>query len=291
MSNYIKALDNVGVICNANKENFLKFEKMGFQLYPLGRQGVKLAGMFIKAGTGSIAAHFKNGGYFEMISIYNNILPTGGYKKILHKRGEQFIKFTVELTNAKAEAQRLKQQNKPVFGPMEFRRVFTSVSKGKQDARFSIIGYPFPKNYPINVAGTEHLTPKVTWQDDLIDHPNGTLLLSNVLIVVSNIHETVKQYESIFAKTFEKKKNKWISYFDNHSRITLISQSDLKDEFPNIEIDSVSFIAAVYFGVKNIETVNEILTKNNIPFKEKSNQLIVPKEYVFNSTFVFEECP
>ncbi len=289
MSEYIKGLDNVAVICHLNKDNFLKFEKMGFQLYPLGRQGIKIGGFFLKGGTGSIAAHFKNGGYFEMISIYNRFLITGGYKKILKEKGERMIKFTVELTNAKAEALRLKKEGKKPFGPMEFRRVFTSESKGKQDARFSIMVYPNPMDYPISVSGTYHLTPNITWQDDLLDHPNGTLMLSNVLVAVENIEETVKQYEGYFSEKFEKSGNEYILKLKNNSRITFISKNDLKEEFPEIKVDTDPYIAATYFGVKDLSVVREIFQSNDVPFEVKKDKLVVPCSYVFNSTFIFEE--
>ncbi len=289
MSEYIKGLDDVAVICHANEDNFLKFEKMGFQLYPLGRQGIKLGKIFIKGGTGSIAAHFRNGGYFEMISIYNNLLITGGYKKILKEKNERLIKFAVELTNAKDEVARLKKEGQKPFGPMGFRRVFTSETKGKQDARFSIMVYPNPIDYPISVSGTHHLTPDITWQDDLLDHPNGTLLLSNVLVAVDKIEETVKKYESYFSETFEKNGNEWVCNFRNKSRLTFISKSDLKEEFPEIEVDTDPFIAASYFGVKDLNVVKEIFNTNDVPFTLKNNRLVVPCDYVFNSTFVFEE--
>ncbi len=286
MSEYIKALDNVGLICHANKDNFLKFEKMGFQLYPLGRQGLKAGRFFIKGGTGSIAAHFINGGYFEMISIYNNFQITGGYKKILKKRGTRLIKFALELTSAQDEVLRL---GKRAYGPMGFRRVFTSESKGVQDARFSIMTYPFPINYPIGVAGTEHLTPDITWQDDLLDHPNGTLLLSNVLIAVENLEETVQYYKSIFAEPFEKKENLRVCHFKNNSRLSFISRENLRKEFPDMKVDSDPFIAAVYFGVKDLNTAQELLKTNKVPFRVKGGQLVVPRQYVFNSTFIFEK--
>ncbi len=289
MSEYIKGLDNVAVICHANKDSFLKFEKMGFQLYPLGRQGVKIGGFFLKGGTGSIAAHFKNGGYFEMISIYNKFLITGGYKKILKKQGERLIKFAVELTNAKDEALRLKTEGKKPFGPMEFRRVFTSQSKGKQDARFSIMVYPSPLDYPISVSGTHHLTPDITWQDDLLDHPNGTLMLSNVLVATDKIEEMVKKYEDYFAEPFEKNGNRYVCKLKNKSCISFISRANLKEEFPEIMVDTDPFIAAACFGVKDLAVVKEIFNTNDVPYMIKNNQLIVPRTYVFNSTFIFEE--
>ena len=289
MSDYVKALDNVGVVCHASRENFQKFAKMGFTLYPLGRQGVKLMGIFIKAGTGSIAAHFRNGGYFEMISIYNNFLPTGGYKKNLQKKGERLIKFTLELSDAKSEAARLKNIGKPAFGPMEYRRVFTSLSKGRQDARFSILAYPFPFDYPIAIAGTQHLTPNVTWQDDLIDHPNGTKMLSNALVAVDDLSKTSSSYEKIFEKVFRQEGKKRVCRFNNNSRLTLISFSDLEDEISGIKPDTSPYLVAVYFGVKNIETVRNIFEKNHIPYENKDSRVIVPSNYVFNSTYVFEQ--
>ncbi len=289
MSEYIKGLDNIAVICHANKDNFLKLEKMGFQLYPLGRQGVKIGRFFLKGGTGSIAAHFKNGGYLELISIYNKFLITGGYKKILKERNERLIKFGVELTNAKDEALRLKNEGKKPFGPMGFRRVFTSKSKGKQDARFSIMVYPNPISYPISVSGTQHLTPDITWQEDLLDHPNGTLMLSNVLVAVENLEEAAKKYEDSLSETFEKKGNEYVCTLKNKSRISFISKDSLKEEFPEIKVDTDPFIAAAYFGVKDINVVKELFKSNGIPFRVKNNQLVVPCTYVFNSTFIFEE--
>ena len=289
MSEYMKALDNVGVICNPDKEEIQKVKSMGFTLYPLGRQGVKILGFFIKAGTGSVAAHFRNGGYFEMISIYNSLLPTGGYKKILKQRGERLIKFTFELSDAKQEALRLKDLGKPGFGPMEFRRVFFSPSKGKQDARFLIHAYPFPSDYPIAIAGTQHLTPDITWQNDLMDHPNGTMMLSNVLVAVDQLNETVKEYEEIFDKSFKEEGKKRVYTFENSSKLTLISFSDLEKAVPGIKPDTSPYISAVYFGVKNTETVRRIFNENHIPYRDQNSQLIVPPGFVFNTTFVFEQ--
>ncbi len=289
MSKYIKGLDNVAIICHADKDKFSKLEKMGFQLYPLGRQGIKIGKCYLKGGTGSIAAHFKDGGYLELISIYNPFLITGGYKKILKEKNERFIKFAVELTDAKGELARLKREGQKAFGPMGFRRVFTSKTKGKQDARFSIMVYPNPMDYPISVSGTQHLTPEVTWQDDLLDHPNGTRLLSNVLVATDKVEQTVKQYEAYFAQPFEKKGNEYCCQLKNQSRMTFISKEDLKKEHPEIHVDTEPFIAAAYFGVEHLDAVKKIFKTNNVPFTEKNNRLIVPKNYVFDSVFVFEE--
>ncbi len=289
MSKYIKGLDNAAVICHVNQENFSKFEKMGFQLYPLGRQGVKIGGFFLKGGTGSLVANFKNGGYFEMISIYNKFLITGGYKKMLRERGERLVKYTLELTSAKGEAERLKKEGKKPFGPMVFRRVFTSQTKGKQDARFSIMVYPNPLDYPINVSGTEHLTPEITRQDDLLDHPNGALMLSNVLVVAESVADAVRQYESDFLESFKKIGNQYVCKFKNQSRVSFISKAALAEEFPEINVDTDPYIAAVYFAVKDLNAVKEIFELNDVPFSIKRNQLIVPHSYLFNSTFVFEE--
>ncbi len=289
MSEYIKGLDNVAIICHADKDNFSKMEKMGFQLYPLGRQGIKIGKWYLKGGTGSIAAHFKNGGYLELISIYNPFLITGGYKKILKEKNERFIKFAVEVSDAKAEVARLKKEGKKAFGPMVFRRVFTSKTKGKQDARFSIMVYPNPMDYPISVSGTQHLTPEVTWQDDLLDHPNGTRLLSNVLVVTEKAEETVKQYEGYFDQPFEKNGDEYRCQLENQSRITFISKADLKKEYPEINVDTEPFIAAAYFGVEDLDVVKNLFENNEVPFTEKNRQLIVPKDYVFDSMFIFEE--
>ncbi len=293
MSDYIKALDNVGAVCHADPNTFAKFEKMGFTLYPLGRQGVKVAGLFVKAGTGSVAAHFRDGGYFEMISIYSRLLPTGGYKKLLVTQGERLVKLTLELTDAKKEALRVKETGPlagSVFGPMEFRRVFTSATQGKQDARFSIMGYPFPKDYPISVLGTEHLTPSITWQDDLLDHPNGARLLANALVAVDDIEEAASTYETILAQPFDREENdKRVCRFSNDSRLTLVSRSGLKSEFPEIDADSDPFVAAVYFGVSSLDRAREVLTRNEVPFESRHDQLVVPHTYVLNSTFVFEQ--
>ncbi len=208
---------------------------------------------------------------------------------MLKQRGERLIKFTLELTNAKDEADRLKKEGKKPFGPMIFRRVFTSKTKGKQDARFSIMVYPNPLDYPINVSGTEHLTPEITRQDDLLDHPNGALILSNVLIVTDKLDDTVKQYESDFLETFNKIGNQYVCKLKNKSRVSFISKSALAAEFPEIKVDTEPFIAAVYFAVKDLNVVKEIFTTNDVPFRTSDGQLIVPCSYLFNSTFVFEE--
>lgn len=285
----MKALDNIGVICNPNQENFQKFIKMGFTLYPLGRQGVKLLGIFIKAGTGSVAMHFRNGGYFEMISIYNRFLPTGGYKKILREKGERFIKLTFELSDAKKEALRLKQMHKPAFGPMEFRRVFTSPTKGKQDARFSILAYPFPSDYAIAVAGTQHLTPDVTWQADLMDHPNGAVMLLDTLVAADSLEEEVKRYEEILDQHSKKEGKKRVFTFKNGSKLTFLSFADLDDVIPGVKPDASPYPAAVTFGVKSLETVKAVFRRNQVPYVDKNHQIMVPPGYVFNSAYLFEQ--
>lgn len=289
MSDYIRALDNVGVVCKPDQENFLKFKKMGFTLYPLGRQGVKILGIFIKAGTGSVAVHFCNGGYFEMISIYNDFLPTGGYKKILREKGERLIKLTLELSDVKKEALRLKGIHQPAFGPMEFRRVFTSPIKGKQDARFSILAYPFPSDYALAVAGTQHLTPDVTWQADLMDHPNGAVMLLNALMAVEQLEEEVKKYEKILDQPSEGEGKKRVFTFKNGSKLTFLSFSDLDDEIKGSKPDTSPYLAAVTFGVRNLKTVKTIFQMNQVPYEDKEHQIMVPSSYVFHSTYVFEQ--
>lgn len=289
MSNLITGLDNVGAICHANEETFNKFRRMGFTTYPLGRQGVKLGGVFIKGGTGSIVANFRKGGYFEMISIYNNWLPNGGYKKTLAKQGERLTKFTMALSNAKEEAKRLKTSGKSVFGPLEFRRVFTSETKGKQDARFSIMVYPFPSDYPVAVAGTEHLTPDIAWQNDLLDHPNGAVILSNALLAVNNLDETAALYQQIFREAFAIEGNTRVCHLRNVSRLTLISHANLPDEIQDVKPDTSPFLAAVYFGVSEIEKVKRILEENGVPYQERNGRLIVPGTYLFNASFIFEQ--
>lgn len=290
MSHYITGLDNVGTICEAKPEHFKRLEEdIGFTLYPLGRQGIKMGGIFIPAGTGSRAVNFRRGGYYELISIYNQWLPTGGYKKLLKEKGERLVKFTMNLSNADGEAKRLAALGKPAYGPMEFRRVFTSATKGKQDARFSILVYPFPSDYPVAVAGTKHLTPDVTWQDDLLDHRNGAVLLSNALLAVEDLDRDTETYEQIFQRSLESDRKTRVFRFQNGSRLTFVALPDLDYEIPGAKPDTSPFLAAVYFGVEDLGKVKALFHEKGVPYEERDGRLVVPSSYMFNSTYVFEE--
>ncbi len=289
------ALDNCAVIVEQRDKHavWALFERMGFKLHPLGRQHGPLADHGdVQHGTGSRTINFKVSGYFEMIGIEESDRPSPSrYPERLAEIGSHMAKVTIGVPDADATCAALEAMGEPGASPSHVGRKFVRENGALQECKFYLFRYPGKSIMDLQLIGGQHLTPNVTWQPDLLEHENGTVVLA-AAGMVSNDPEALR---AGFAKLLSLDESSYLPdgglQLGGGTRLEIHKPDHYSWTQRPIELpeNGGAMYSEVVFGVESLDKTRARLKKGDIAFIEADDSILVDLTGFVRTVFRFIE--
>jgi hypothetical protein len=133
-----------------------------------------------------------------------------------------------------------------------------------------------------------HRTQEVVWQPRWLEHPNGALGLTNVVIAVSDLDEAGHRFERLTGR--RARASSFAQSFDlDRGTVDLVTAATFSLICPHLPIPSLPFIGAYGISVRSVETAQRILNDGELSVQRRGSTLIAafPQElgcgaWIFN---------
>jgi hypothetical protein len=168
-------------------------EALGFTLTPFSEQSHRLSagGPLVPAGTGNRCVMLERG-YLEILTPTADTPVANQLRAAIQRYpGIHLIAFgsaAPDLDHARLE----KLAYEPLT-PVALQRPIPTVS-GEETARFTVVRVPPGKMPEGRIQFCQHHTPELLWQRRWVEHRNGAVGLSGVLLCVEDPDETAQRY-------------------------------------------------------------------------------------------------
>lgn len=183
-------LDHVGIAGPDLDALAAAYERLGFRLTPRAQHHAPGPdGVVRPIGTGNRCAMLREG-YLELIAVIDPALPSNTLDRFLARyHGLHIVAFAIE--DPEAELERLRADGLAIPGIAWLERPVETAT-GDATARFARI--PMPDAPEGRIQLIRHLTPELLWQPGTLDHPNHSVALEEVVLVVADPAETASRF-------------------------------------------------------------------------------------------------
>ncbi len=281
---HVGGLDHVGLVV-ADIEGAAKaFAAVGFALTPISmHSGALVPGEApVPLGTGNRCAMFRTG-YLELISVIDPSRPSGVYPELLARyEGLHIVAFSSG--DPQGTAATLAARGVPIDGVFQLtRKIETATCDG--EARFNILRISRTYAPEGRVIFLRHETPGLLWEPHGLQHANGAEHLSFVTMVVADVEEAGERYSRLLGCEPSRESGK-LTYRLAESELHVCSPEHARRSL-GVSAPCLPFNAAFGIAVANLDAVRTILRRNDVPFLDKSSQLIVDQTFLCGTACVF----
>jgi hypothetical protein len=283
----------VAVMTTGSPDVYHRYERMGFTLYPLGRhRGPGENGQLTAWETGARVITFKESGYFELKAVVEHDRDYSGESDQLREFGPHLLKVSFGVEDAVAASEQLRQRYpEGIYRPNEYRRVFYSPTRGRQEVRFRLFGISPPRitSPAIWYVGAEQVTREVNWQSDLLEQRNGTVAMAEAIVCVDHAAGTAALVGEALGMDFQEQGPYWSHTFPRGGRFSLLEAETAGEVLPGVAVPQRPWLTAVSFGVRDLEWTAEVLAEGEVPFERVDGRLLVQAEHAAGATCLFEQ--
>ncbi|MCZ6843132.1 MAG: VOC family protein [SAR324 cluster bacterium] len=287
MNSPIKRLDHVAVVNRELQGLEDAYTRMGFLLTPTSRHSGSLnAGApVVPMGSGNRCAMFKEG-YLELLCVVDPDLDHERIDVMLARhKGIHIMAFGCDDSPAAQHYLNAAGFNLPA--PHLLERM-AETSQGQQLLRFRNLRLTLEDMPEGNVIVIKHETPDLLWEPQLMDHPNGVVGLTEVVLCVADVEEATARYQRLLG--VEPSRNGEIARFSvPRGRFVVVSPGALPEVAPGASAPNLPFPAAFTVSVENLAATEELFTETGVPCKKDSTRLTVPAEAGCGATVIFEQ--
>ncbi len=270
MDSPIKRLDHLAVV---NREMGLleeAYTRLGFLLTPVSRHSGSLTagGPVVPMGSGNRCAMFK-AGYLELLAIVDASLNHERIEAMVARHiGIHIMAFGCD--DSPAAQAHLNAAGFDVSAPHLLERM-AETSSGQQLVKFRNLRLP-PEEMPEGMLIViKHETPGLLWEPHLLEHPNGVVALTEVLVCVADVEEASSRYARMLG--VEPLREGEVSRFAlPRGRFVLVSPAALPGEAPGVSAPSLPFPAAFTVAVEKLAATAALLEENGVPFAKQSGK-------------------
>jgi hypothetical protein len=288
-------LHHVGLI-NANLQiSAACYERLGFTLTPvsLPRIALRQDGPPELLGAGNRHAIFAKN-YLELLGIvdpqrwesipkesigpYNLEIPLSRYE------GLHVMHFGTE--HIEELKRRLDRQGISCSSVKVFQRN-VQTPNGEQMMKAKTISFPLEENPEGLLQVAQHDTPELVFQSRYMQHPNGALALTEIIIVALQPKTYAEKYQRFSGHLSERIADDHYVVDLGHSRIIVIGPERLGTMLPGRWQLPLPFMAAFTVEVADLANVRKELSKNEVPYIERADTVIVAPEHAGGCAVIF----
>ena len=275
-------LDHVGLFVPDLEGSPERYADLGFTLTPAARHGDAGAG---PSGTGNRCAMF-GAGYLEILGATGEDTPLA---RQLHAgldryAGLHLIAFAVADAEARHEA--LPGRGLEVQDMVRLRRSVPT-KEGEGTARFDVVR-PLPGSMPEGrIQMLTHHTPELVWQPRDVNHANGALALTGVLVAVDNVAEAAARFARFIDRTPATRDGRGEVALDR-GHVAFVEAVRLGEWLPGVSVPSVPYIAAVGLETADPQATMRCFDGQGVPWEPlDEGRLRVPDTEALGAHLVF----
>ena len=280
-------LDHVAVVSSRPAPLFDCYEKMGFTLSPETRHSgsVRPGGPTEPLGTGNRCAMFAEGGYLELLAVFDPTLHCRGFPERLERyEGLHILAF--ECTDASLAAAALRDGGTAVQGIGHLERS-VDTPDGPRSAQFSLVRIDPGLTPECHFNILQHHTPDVLWQTALVEHSNGARRLLSVTVCVEEPASAAARFEHLLDARVERVRQLYrLSLRRGH--VDFIRPEQLSDAGYHGKLPSLPFVSSFSVLTPDLSRVEALLGASGLPHDKQSDAVMVPPQAPMGAAVWFE---
>ena len=287
MKGDIDSINHVGVIVDDYAAAVARYEALGFILSPLSmhKGSLKPGGPKVAFGTGNRSAIFTHN-YIELLAHVHKDRYDFGFPKFIERfEGAHIIVFGCG--DAAVVDKRLAGTDLQTSGVIRLERDLKAADEIRT-AKFDCIHYPKDKSPEGLVQAAHHLTPELIHQPHLLDHPNGAVALTEVVLCSGDPDRDAARYAEFLGIDATRDGMKQTLTLPMGDRLQIVAAGDLEAVLPGCVAPDLPFLAATTIAVKDIAALAARLEDKDIAHNRIDGRIAIPAEAAFGHMLVFE---
>lgn len=285
MSSGITSLDHVAVMVTDLIAAGASYERLGFRLTPLSQHSGALSagGKVEKWGVANRCIMLRRG-YLELMGVVDPALYDNRVPDFLARyQGIHILAFGCE--DAVATANALAAAGFGATGVHALSRTLDT-PEGERLAKFNLVRLPPEETPEGRVLAIEHVTPEYLWQERYLDHPNGAMALTELVVCVDDVNEAARRYARYFG----------IPITRNGiaaecgllvGKFLLIDSDGLRNSY-GIDPPTLPFAASFTIAVADLRKTQDLLETNGVAVTRSPGRLRVARSDAHGAIVVFE---
>lgn len=287
LAGIVSGLDHIGLVAGDLATLARRYERLGFRLTAPSQHAAPHApgGPPMPIGSANRCAMLRQG-YIELLAIIDPALPDNQLGTFLQRyEGIHIIAFAVDDAGANVTRLRAAGLTQAAISPLQRR---AATPQGEKLAAFARIPLPPGEAPEGRIQLIQHLTPDVMWQPHLLDHPNRVAALVDTILCVADPDESARRFARLTGVAPIRAAGGWRLQFA-HSALTLVAPDHLATILPAAVIPCLPFIAGYVVATDDgNNAAATMLTRNDIEFTRRRDDLIVPAHAAGGATLVFQ---
>lgn len=163
-------------------------------------------------------------------------------------------------------------------------------SEGSRTAKFDCVHFAAAVTPEGLIQAAHHRTPEFIHQARYLDHPNGSVALTDVYLSTADPEATADRYQLLTGLTAKAVDGGFA--FDmprpEGSRVTILASAEVSDRLPGAAGHPDPHLAGYAFGTTDLDAVLRHLETAEIAHVRQGGRLVVPAEAAFGAVVVFE---
>ena len=267
-------MDHLAVVSDDPEALFAAYEALGFLLTPVTRHsGSPTPGAPVTPwGIGNRCAMFANGGYLELLAVFDRSLPCRGFDERLQRyAGLHIVAFGCADAELAADTIRAGGIDVVGVGRLE-RKVTTETGDGL--AAFSLVRFADVDQFGCHFNVMQHHTPGLLWQRRYLDHPNGARSLKSVTLCVADPEKAAARYAIALDSTVEADGTIRTLKL-KRGQVIFVRPDSLSKLYDNLTPPTVPFVAAMTIAVTSLDITRKVLNDHHLPYAENADGILV----------------
>lgn len=286
MKGDIDSLHHAGLVVRSLDAAVATYEKLGFMFSPLSmhRVGLKPGAPVEPAGTGNRCAIFQNNFLEVAAHIIKDKYSFGIPEFLARYEGLHIICFgadDIRTVHARATRDGIAASDMVLVE----RNVDTL--QGERMMQADSIHFPKAENPEGLVQAAQHLTREYVLQPRYMNHRNGAVSLTEVIVCVETPAMVQAKYERYTGRRGERRGQTRVVELPS-SRLTIVGPDELGTVLPGCKAPSIPFMAGFTVASRDLAATRRVLKEGRIPVGEHEGRLIVVPEHACGSAVVFE---
>lgn len=281
-------LDHLAVVSAAPDALYSTYERLGFTMSPVARHsGSATPGGPVELwGIGNRCAMFADGGYLELMAIFDQSLYCRGFPERLERyAGLHIVAF--ECADADSAAAALRACDVPVLGVGHLERP-VDTPEGERVAKFSLVRVEPGLTPECHFNILQHHTPEFLWQPALTEHANGARQLLSVEFCVDDPAASAARFARLLDATPETVGGMQILRL-RRGLVAFMTPGQLADGPFGAPPPSVPFVASFGVHAPDLGRVQGVLDANGVDHERHPGSIIVRPEAAMGAMITFEE--